>query len=120
MGLRSHSPEGCPDCEAYEESLMTEKKTFEGAVDVDSRHNGWSVQAWESRSFSDCQESFFSKDEWDMEVTFTKKVKPFEIGDFVETYGARGYVIGVWEDFVWVTIGSGAATYTKDEVKHVF
>ena len=53
---------------------MTEKKTFKNvSVYPDYNTKGWTVY----------NEGSFSPNEWDMEVTFTKKPKPFNPGDRV-------------------------------------
>lgn len=44
----------------------------------------------------------FLHNEWDMEVTFTKKVKPVEVGDQVLYYGTYYEVVGVYGDYLWL------------------
>ena len=98
---------------------MTEKKTFKNptqltvyadhSVYVRTTDDQWSL----------------TMDEWDMEVTFTKKVKPFEVGDRVNlttssddpgriVYLHQGYAYIVWDsDPVYVD------AYSLSELKHV-
>jgi hypothetical protein len=85
---------------------MTEKKTFKGSVDIDCRTDGWSVESWNDSISTQTGYDFFSTDEWDMEVTFTKKVKPVEAGQR-RTYRAGSpseelvTIIAVSGDHVW-------------------
>ena len=66
---------------------MTEKKTFKNAMlqteavgDYHNMNHVWKVTASAGHGNP---YGTFSYEEWDMEVTFTKKVKPLEVGDKV-------------------------------------
>lgn len=81
---------------------MNEKKTFSGRVDIDSRTDGWSVEDFNT-SFTTEGLHWFANDEWDMEVTFTKKAKPIQIHSIVEDLeGNTGRVVSVQGDKAWV------------------
>lgn len=74
-----------------------EKKTFKniGWVSGDlTSGEGWMI--------SDQHRTQFPRDEWDMEVTFTKKVKPVEVGDQVLYYGTYYEVVGVYGNYLWL------------------
>jgi hypothetical protein len=81
---------------------MTEKKTFKNP-ELDYNTDAWHSNEW---GWSVDNEVFPEKD-WDMEVTFTKKVKPVEAGQR-RTYKAGSLseelvtVIAVSGDLVWV------------------
>lgn len=104
-------------------------KTFKGFVDVDSRRNGWAVETWSDEHLSDPGNEWFPNDEWDMEVTFTKKAKPVEAGQWCE-HGPEGqeelvFVLAVHGKMAWVTddpddvaVGHGGAwTETLDKLR---
>lgn len=60
------------------------KKSFKNPIGV-GRHDklGWSVIALD---VIDEPPTFFPETQWNMEVTFTKKIKPFEPGFFQNTH----------------------------------
>jgi hypothetical protein len=71
---------------------VTEKKTFKHPRIVYTWINdeivGWGLHQFPAESFS--------SDEWDMEVTFTRKQRPLKLGDRVDThtYGAPDNSLG--------------------------
>lgn len=70
------------------------KKSFRNPSGV-GRHDklGWSVLTLD---IIDEPPTFFPVTQWDMEVTFTKKPKPFEPGFFQEKYNKK---VLHWFDF---------------------
>jgi hypothetical protein len=80
---------------------VTETKTFNTKTDEGS------LQFATGRYFYDGNE--FPTDEWDMEVTFTKKVKPLAVGDVVRV---DIYAFDSWDRVHNVTIlAIDAGTY---------
>ena len=74
---------------------MTEKKTFKNPRDM-AVYNDGSIYVKDTNSA-------FNYREWDMEVTFTKKVKPIQINSVVEDLmGNTGRVVAVQADKAWV------------------
>lgn len=74
---------------------MSEKKTFKNPVDMSVYRDG---SIWVKDD-----NSTYNYDEWDMEVTFTKKVKPIQINSVVEDLvGNTGRVVAVQADKAWV------------------
>jgi hypothetical protein len=70
--------------------MTVEKKTFKNAYignevrgDYHEGDMSWRIFASEGHGNP---YGTFSSDEWDMEVTFTKKVKPIEVGQLIEVY----------------------------------
>lgn len=62
---------------------MTEKKTFKNPYHISHSSDWIEVHQLENTEIP----SFIGhEDEWDMEVTFTKKVKPLSVGQLVEVY----------------------------------
>lgn len=79
---------------------MTEKKTFKNPKLVTGWEEG--AIAWHS-VFEYPSPGRFLVDEWDMEVTFTKKVKAIQINSVVEDLiGNTGRVVAVQADKAWV------------------
>jgi len=94
---------------------MTEKKTFKnpyGAYDTASViHNGWDLQ--ETADLEPAH--FFNSDEWDMEVTFTRKPFQFKPGTRVRSKYTTTYtyeVLAQWKDTVIVV------DPTDDEIEY--
>lgn len=81
---------------------MTEKKTFKitGPGDGQVLHD--TDVSWYA-----CCGHTFELSEWDMEVTFTKKVRPVEVGQWreIDTPGHEAcvYVLAIHGDLAWVT-----------------
>lgn len=88
-----------------------ETKTFSGSTDVDGHETYWSVINWEV-DYPD-RDEYFEKADWDMEITFTRKVKPIVIGQLVtESISGNQYkVIGVDNAKLWVRDSSGCGAY---------
>jgi hypothetical protein len=96
---------------------MTETKTFKntglGTISLSpDTTNRWLVAGEQ-----------FSFDEWDMEVTFTKKAKPFRAGDAVISEldpNDPGTVLAVHGDYVWVQWGQcpNPSSWQSYELKH--
>jgi hypothetical protein len=110
MGLKSHSPEGCYECEAYEERLMADTRKFK-IVSANQLGYGLSHEFDEWRVYGvdtifEDGVNAFPDGEWDMEVTFTKKAKPFNPGDIVHVedswYHQGGTVVTQYKDRVVV------------------
>ena len=81
---------------------MTESKTFKNIAWVSGDGNAQSE--W---IVSDGPRSVFSREEWDMEVTFTRKPPQPKAGNRVDLHGATpgdnlGTVVGVDGQDVWV------------------
>lgn len=82
---------------------MTEKKTFKNVLvePSNSRPGGWFVEAPEG------EERHYSPQEWDMEVTFTRKPGPVEVGQW-RVMGKTGeescvYILAIYGLVAWVT-----------------
>jgi len=91
---------------------MTEKKTFKNPLMVMHYEHGELVK----RSISHSEGlgnpyGSFPVDEWDMEVTFTKKVKPLAVGDVARfdswdrVYSVT--ILAIDDDTYWVRTDSG-------------
>jgi hypothetical protein len=81
---------------------MTEKKTFKNKHISDG---GKGITIYDrDGTDSPIGDNFgtFMHSDWDVEVTFTKKVKPFGIGDQVLYYGTYYEVVGVYGDYLWL------------------
>lgn len=82
---------------------MSEKKTFKNPdLTVFNDGSGWKITPEGVTTYSGSHKWFRSK-EWDMEVTFTKKVKPEVGGTANLAIGGPYYtVIAVSGDRVWL------------------
>ena len=86
---------------------MTETKTFKiqpDEVDWPHRPSGRSIYIGTAHPDGGSRYSF---DEWDMTITFTKKVRPIQVGDIV-TADACGtwskcVVLGLNGSWAWIT-----------------
>src|SRR5690242_7978686 len=90
---------------------MTEKKTFKNP---DLEYN---TDAWHSRDWGwAVGGEVFSDFEWDMEVTFTKKVKPFKQDDLVILLGGGELATIQWimDDLAWVNVVASANGAYRD------
>jgi hypothetical protein len=96
--------------------IVIEKKTFKNPSSVlntfDPEHV-WLVEGFRVDS------NYFTHREWDMEVTFTKKVKPLAVGDKVTHYGNEAEVIGTYGDFLWLFVPLGTPQLTIAHVEMV-
>lgn len=88
---------------------MTEKKTFKNPAFVSGHSCGSPRERWEVHYMDvEGESGLFKRDEYDMEVTFTKKVAPIEVGQS-RTYkegtdsAEPVYVVAICKDAVWVT-----------------
>lgn len=86
---------------------MTEKKTFKHPLGLTSAFGSLYAKDDEGGEYEIYSEAEglhrFPLDEWDIEVTFTKKVKPIQINSVVEDLaGNTGRVVSVQADKAWV------------------
>lgn len=102
---------------------MTEKKTFKNpwrlVEDLGYMHTHWCVYPTSESSEEDC--GAFSQNEWDMEVTFTKKAKPFEVGSVVNynLSSARAVIRAIDGDECWLQFSDGShATWDLSDLRH--
>jgi hypothetical protein len=106
---------------------MTEKKTFKNPL-IEMELDGSCYVVTHSEGLGSPYGQFHS-DEWDMEVTFTKKVKPFKQDDQVILLGGGEFAIIQWiiDDLAWVNVVASANGAYRDshhvvklsELKHV-
>ncbi len=95
---------------------MSEKKTFKNqrvqwSYEPLMRKYGWTVEGI----------PIFFADEWDMEVTFTKKEKPLAVGDVIKYDNYNGSktatIMAIDDDQCWLKFSDGShATWELDEV----
>lgn len=45
----------------------------------------------------------FVRDEWDMEITFTRRAKPIEAGKWYERDGETVFVLAIYGPWAWLT-----------------
>lgn len=80
---------------------MTEKKTFKNPKITSYLDFIW--VGWGEPYALDQGTTQFQKDEWDWEVTFTKKVEPIQINHLVQDADRYiGRVVAVQQDKAWV------------------
>lgn len=106
MGLRSHSPEGCADCERAEDVAKRQLK-FTDPYIIRSEGSGV-VHIWEFPGAG--AGAVFSYEDWTMTVVLTRRKADLTIGDVVrrKATGPRASepylwkVAGIHEDQVWL------------------
>lgn len=101
---------------------MTEKQTFKNpwrlVEDHGYEHPHWCVYPSGSSSASEC--GFFSRNEWDMEVTFIKKAEPFKVGDVVNYNLGTGRAVirAIDGEECWLQFPDGShATWDLSELR---
>jgi hypothetical protein len=112
---------------------VTEKKTFKNAyisneIRGDYHLGGVEWRIYQAEGFGETYGTFDSS-EWNMEVTFTKKVKPFKQDDQVILVGGGELAVVQWvmDDLAWVNVVASANGAYRDshhvvklsELKHV-
>lgn len=82
---------------------MTEKKTFKNPdLTVFTDGSGWKITPEGVTAYSG-NHILFHANEWDMEVTFTKKAEPIQINHLVQDADRYiGRVVAVQQDKAWV------------------
>lgn len=76
---------------------MTEQKTY--------KHGDFTEYDWGYYVDAEGDIAKYPGSEWDMEITFTRKVKPFEVGDVVKLVGWKTYtvtILAIYETEAWV------------------
>jgi len=103
---------------------MTETKTFKNPHEISSQ--SYSKLGHNTRVVTEVDDELFASQEWDIEVTFTRKPKPIAVGDKVYTLNDPndiGTVIAVYEENAWVKWSehpySSPGTWGLYELKHV-
>lgn len=107
---------------------MTEKKTFKNPYDISKGIDelGWGPDNYQEVIWVDETQSgatvSFPTEEWDMEVTFTKKPEPIKVGDTVKfltgAYQAKVLMIADNDD-VWLEFADQSHTTAElSELKH--
>lgn len=98
---------------------MSEKKTFKNPKITSYLDFIW--VGWGEPYALDQGTTQFQKDEWDWEVTFTKKEKPLAVGDVVkyDDYNDSriATIMAIDDDQCWLKFSDGShATWELDEV----
>lgn len=100
---------------------MSEKKTFKNPdLTVFNDGSGWKITPEGVTTYSGSHK-WFRSEEWDMEVTFTKKMKPLAVGDVIKYDNYDGSktatIMAIDDDQCWLKFSDGShATWELDEI----